>query len=552
MTDDYADRRAQMFPSLTPGQLAKVESRAKKRRVHAGEVLFEQGEASSDMFVVLSGNLEVVEPSVTGIMLVTVHGPGQFTGEISLLAGQRNLVRGTMKDDGEVLQLDNAAFRQLIQSDSELSELFMRAFILRRMGLIASGHGDAVVVGSRHSAGTLRIQEFFTRNVHPYTYIDVDKDDSVETLLQHFKVSVNDIPLVICRGELVLKNPSNEEVAECFGMNGRLDGKHLRDVVVVGAGPAGLAAAVYAASEGLDVLVLEAVAPGGQAGSSSKIENYLGFPTGISGGALAGRAYAQAQKFGADVAITRTAAGFTCDGQSGYEVRLADDSVVRARAVVIATGVRYRKLSVPDIERFEGVGIYYGATHIEATLCGDQEVVVVGGGNSAGQAAVYLASTSRHVHVLVRGKGLADSMSRYLIQRIEETPNITLHIKTEIVGLEGTESLERVRWRGPDGVIESRPIRHVFSMTGAEANTAWLKDCVALDDHGFIKTGADLLPEDLAKTEWRLARQPYLLETNRRAVFAVGDVRSGNVKRVASAVGEGSISIQLVHRTLAE
>jgi len=318
-------------------------------------------------------------------------------------------------------------------------------------------------------------------------------------------------------------------------------------------GPGGLAAAVYAASEGLDVLVLETEAPGGQAGTSSKIENYLGFPLGITGQELAARALAQAQKFGAEIAIARSAARFVCDKDAGgFEVRLSNGGVVRARAIIIATGLRYRRLALPNLAQFEGVGVYYSAAQLEGELCRGEDVIVVGGANSAGQAAIFLASRARHVHVLIRGAALSATMSRYLIRRIEESPNITLRPHTEVASLEGDDRLRSVTWRGPDGALETRPIGHVFSMTGAEPNTHWLEGCIALDEKGFIRTGTDLKPEDLAQTKWPIPRPPFHLETNRPRVFAVGDVRSGNVKRVASAVGEGSVCVQLVFRALAQ
>jgi thioredoxin reductase (NADPH) len=359
------------------------------------------------------------------------------------------------------------------------------------------------------------------------------------------------VPVVICRGEVVLRNPTKQEIANCLGFNEAIDQAQIRDVVIVGAGPAGLAAAVYAASEGLDVLVLETNAPGGQAGSSSKIENYLGFPTGISGQALAGRAYTQAQKFGAHVMIAQSARSLVCDHMP-YGVVLGDNLTVLARTVIIATGAAYRKPAIDNLSRFENVGVYYGATFMEAQLCRGEEVVVVGGGNSAGQAAVFLAQTAKTVHILVRTAGLAESMSRYLIRRIEENPRIVLRTKTEIVALEGAEHLERVRWRDESGNIESHAIRHVFLMTGAVPAIRWLDGCVALDERNFIKTGPDLLDDDLAAAHWPLSRAPYLLETSIPSVFAVGDVRSGNIKRVASAVGEGSIAISFVHRVLRE
>jgi thioredoxin reductase (NADPH) len=363
---------------------------------------------------------------------------------------------------------------------------------------------------------------------------------------------VADIPVVICRGENMAKNPSNEELAECLGMNPQLDGNTVRDVIIIGAGPAGLAAAVYAASEGLNVLVLETNAPGGQAGSSSKIENYLGFPTGISGQALAGRALVQAQKFGAEVAIANKALRLRCEPQY-FEIQLSGTHRVRGRSLIIASGAEYRKLALSNIERFHGVGIYYAATFIEAQLCKDEAIVVVGGGNSAGQAAVFLASNCKHVHLLVRSTGLSESMSRYLVRRIEDTPNITLRTCTEITDLEGDSSLERVTWHCKlDDRTETTPIRHVFLMTGAVPNTSWLEGCLELDEKGFVRTGIDLRPNDLPEGRWPLARQPYMFETTVPRIFAVGDVRCGSVKRVAAAVGEGSACVQLLHQVLAE
>jgi thioredoxin reductase (NADPH) len=358
--------------------------------------------------------------------------------------------------------------------------------------------------------------------------------------------------VLICRGEVVLRNPTNQQIAECLGFNEVIDETQIRDVVVVGAGPAGLAAALYAASEGLDVLVLETSAPGGQAGSSSKIENYLGFPTGISGQALAGRAYTQAQKFGAQVIIAKSAKHLVCD-RKPYAIEMGDGMRVQARAIIIATGAEYRVPTIEKLSEFKGVGVYYGATFMEAQLCLGEEVVVVGGGNSAGQAAVFLAQTAKRVYMLVRSKGLAESMSRYLIRRIEQNPALVLRSCTEIVALEGTDHLERVHWQDNEtGKIETHDIRHVFVMTGAVPSTDWLDGCVALDAKGFIKTGPELSQNDLAAAQWPLARSPYMLETSLPGVFAVGDVRGGNIKRVASAVGEGSIAVAFVHQVLHE
>jgi thioredoxin reductase (NADPH) len=439
-----------------------------------------------------------------------------------------------------------------VQADAELSEILMRSFIMRRLELIAQDLGDAVVIGSMHNAGTLRVREFLTRNGHPFHYVDLDRDQDAQELFDRFHVGVADVPVLICCGAraTVLRNPTNAQVADTLGFNEQVDQTRVSDLLVIGAGPAGLAAAVYGASEGLDVMVLEADMPGGQAGSSSRIENYLGFPTGISGLDLTGRAYAQAQKFGARVMIAKSATHLLCGGPQ-YTVEIDGAVRVPARAVIIATGAAYRKPALVNLSAFEGAGVYYGATPMEAQLCIGDEVVVVGGGNSAGQAAVFLAQTSRRVHILVRGEGLADTMSRYLIRRIEDSPAIHVHTRTEIVALEGNGQLERIAWRSAEsGVTDTHEIRHVFLMMGAVPNTGWLGGCLALDEKGFIKTGPDLTTDELAAAKWPLSRAPYLLETSRPGIFAVGDVRGGNVKRVASAVGEGSIAVAFVHQVL--
>ena len=374
MSDVVAERRHQVFPKLNDAQLRRIARYGERRHALAGEILFDQGTSALGIHVVLSGAVEIVRPGIRGEELITVQRAGEFTGEVSVLAGRRALVRARMVEDGDVLVIGPQGLRRLIQEDSEISEVLMRAFILRRVALIADGLGDATLIGSAHSAGTLRLQEFLTRNGHPYTYVDVDRDADVQALLDRFHVGVEDVPIVICRGEVVLKNPSNEAVAECFGLNAAIDHGRVRDLVVVGAGPGGLAAAVYAASEGLDVLVLETNAPGGQAGTSSKIENYLGFPTGISGQALAGRALAQAEKFGAELAVASRAERFACDAANGYEITLSNGTAVRARAIIIASGVQYRRLPLENLDRFEGAGVYYAATTTEARLCGGEEV----------------------------------------------------------------------------------------------------------------------------------------------------------------------------------
>ena len=550
MTDPYVDRRQQMFPQLTAAQIGRISGVGERRRVRAGEVLFELGEQNTRFFVVIEGAVEIVRPVDGREERITVHGPGEFTGEINMLSARRTLVRARALGDGSIVVVDREHLRALVQRDFELSEILMRAFILRRVALISHGESGLILIGSRHSAPTMRIREFLSRNGQPFTYQEVESEPDVQALLDRFHVGVHEVPVVVCESGQVLRNPSIETLASGLGLSPQLDAEATRDVVIVGAGPAGLAAAVYAASEGLDVLVLEGTAPGGQAGASSRIENYLGFPTGISGQDLAGRALMQTEKFGADVAIGRGAVRLVCTSKP-YRVHLATGEVVRTRTVIIASGARYRKPDLPELSRFEGTGIMYSATHVEAQVCKGEEIAIVGGGNSAGQAAVFLSQSSAGVHVLVRGPGLAESMSRYLIQRIEDSANVVLRVRTQIDALEGTDWLERMRWRHLDtGKSETRSIRHLFLMTGADPNTAWLDGCVVLDDKNFVKTGPELHPVELEAAGWPLARRPELMETSRPGVYAVGDVRSGSVKRVASAVGEGSACVQLIHRAL--
>jgi thioredoxin reductase (NADPH) len=440
----------------------------------------------------------------------------------------------------------------LLQSDAELGEIIMRAFILRRVELVASGTGDVVLIGSSNSSRTFRIKEFLMRNGHPYSYIDLERDSDVQNLLDNFHIDTKEIPVLICQGKFVLRNPNNQKIAECLGFNEPVDQTLVRDLVIIGAGPSGLAAAVYGASEGLDVLVIETGSPGGQAGSSSRIENYLGFPTGISGQELASRAYNQAQKFGTKMLISR-ATRLICN-RKPYIVELESGAQIQTRSIVIATGAEYRRPKIKNLPKFEGAGVYYGATFMESQLCTGEEVIVVGGGNSAGQAAVFLSQTTKRVHMLVRSGSLAESMSRYLIRRIEETPNILLRPYIEIIALEGEDNhLQSVIWQSNQtGKTEIHNLNHVFMMTGANPNTRWLDGCVSLDNKGFIKTGREFSTEDLVAAGWSLDRQPYLLETNLPGIFAVGDVRGGSIKRVASAVGEGSIAISFVHQVLQE
>jgi thioredoxin reductase (NADPH) len=542
------DAATQMFPTLTPAQIDRIRPFGKVREVSPGDILFEPGQTSVPFFVLLSGHMEIVQPTTQGERPVATHGAGAFTGEMTMISGQKCLVLGRVDEPGQFLELSSEALRSLVARDAELSDIFLRAFILRRLELIRQGFGNLILMGSRHSARTLELREFLTRNGHPYTYVDLDTDAGSQELLDRFHVTTVDVPVVVCCTGFTLRNPTIQELARNLGFDANIDGKQVRDLIIIGAGPAGLAAAVYGASEGLDVLVVETQAPGGQAGSSSKIENYLGFPMGVSGQELASRATTQAQKFGAAMLIAHSVRRLNCD-ERPYQVLLDSGETLLARAIVIATGAQYNKPGLPNLERFENAGIYYGATFMEAQLCGQDEVAVVGGGNSAGQAAVFLSQTASKVHVLVRSGELASTMSRYLIQRLEENPKIEIHYRTEIVALEGNGRLERLQWRNREsGEVSEHAIQHVFIMTGASPRTEWLRGCVALDDKGFVLTGQDMC----TKGHWPLARQPFMLETSLPGVFAVGDVRAGNVKRVASAVGEGAISVHMVHRVLAE
>jgi thioredoxin reductase (NADPH) len=545
------DPRIQAFPVLTPAQVDRIRLTGKVRQVVKGEILFEPGDTIVPFFVLLSGSMEIVQPGLSGELPVATHGPGEFTGEMTMISGRRVLVRGRVTEPGEFLELTGERLRSLVARDAELSEIFMRAFILRRLELIRRGQGDVTLLGSRHSAKTLQLREFLTRNEHPFTYVDLDADKLSQELLDRFEVKVDEIPVVICRSGVVYRNPTMQKLAEGLGLNSAIDESQVRDLIIVGAGPSGLAAAVYGASEGLDVLVIETATPGGQAGSSSKIENYLGFPTGLSGQELAARAIAQTEKFGAKMMVAHSVERLDCTRRP-YKVVLDNGNKLAAHAVVIATGAQYNKPRIANLAQFEGQGIYYGATYMESQLCEAEEIIVVGGGNSAGQAAIFLSQTARKVQMLVRSGALSDTMSRYLIQRIEENPGIELHYKTEITGLDGGAHLERVTWQDKTtGEVSVHEIRHVFVMAGASPRTEWLQGCLALDDKGFIVTGRDLDTATGAPV-WSLPRPPQMLETSLPGVFAVGDVRAGNVKRVASAVGEGAIAIHLVHRALAE
>jgi thioredoxin reductase (NADPH) len=540
---DAADpylREAQTFPVLSADQVERICAYGVEERLSVGDRPYERGQRGAAFFVVLDGEIELFDPTRDDRTVYT-YGPGQFTGEMNLLNTRETLLSARAVADSRVLRVPQADFRRLLAADSEIAEIVMRAFILRRVGLILHAQGGVTLVGPARAGDMLRLETFLARNAYPFRTVDIEREPELARSLVGREAGPESFPLVVPPDGPTLANPSNVELADALGLTEKIPEDEVFDVIVVGAGPAGLASAVYAASEGLSTLVVEAVAPGGQAGTSSRIENYLGFPTGISGQALAGRAQAQAQKFGARLAIARAAEALDCS-RSPFRLRLEGGCAVRGRAVVVATGARYRRLALAGFDRFEGQGIHYAATAMEAQLCAGEEVVVVGGGNSAGQAAVFLSSAAGHVHMLIRGEALADTMSEYLIERIQRSPAISLHPRTEITGLSGDGWLKEVAWtdRGT-GEATRRRIANLFLMIGAEPNSRWLEGCVRLDDNGFVAAGRDENGQALASE----------FATSRAGVFAVGDIRSGSVKRVASAVGEGSVVVQAIHRFLA-
>ena len=538
-------------PILTESQLERVRVFTKPRQVAAGVVLYNPNDDTPPVYIVIEGKIRIVSLAGGVEDTVTTYDPGQFSGEMLMIAGRRSIYRCQAVEASYLLELSAENLRTLISKDAELSEIFMRTFLARRLSMSSHGRTNVLMLGSRYSAQTLALREFLTRDGHPFAYVDLDTDRNSQELLDRFGVSSDDVPIVICNGEQILRSPSTRELAQALGFNSNIDESQVRDIVIVGAGPAGLAAAVYAASEGLDVLVIERVAPGGQAASSSRIENYLGFPTGLSGQELANSAIAQSEKFGAKIMVARTVEGLNCDARP-YRIALDDGQQIAARSIVLATGAAYNQPALPNIDRFTGRGIYYNATFMEGQLCSGDPVIVIGGGNSAGQAAVFLAQNTQGVRMLVRSAGLSATMSRYLIRRIEENTRIQVHFNSELVSLSGDDHLEAVSWRDKTtGEVTTQSVRHLFVMTGASPKTEWLAGCLSLDPRGFVLTGADL--EDvLPPRPWPLARRPYMLETSLPGVFAVGDARAGNVKRVAAAVGEGSIVVHMVHQVLAD
>src|SRR2546430_12733065 len=554
-TDDRAQlaarfpRLEQTFPALTPQEIARMRRFGEVRSYKDGERLFETGKPGPGMFVILSGHVAISQRDGLGhVTPVIDEGPGQFLAEIGQLSGRAALVDGHAEGDVETLLIPPERLRALLVAEADLGERIMRALILRRVSLIQAGVGGPVLIGPSDSAGVIRLQGFLTRNGLPHHLLDPERDQGAAELIERYSPSPSDWPLVIAADGTVLRNPGETELARALGMIGPA-GNKIYDVAIVGCGPAGLATAVYAASEGLSAVILDARSFGGQAGASARIENYLGFPTGISGQALAGRAFTQAQKFGADVMIPMAVKALDCARTDGaFALTLDGGETLRSRAVVVASGARYRRPDIESLEKFEGRGVWYWASPIEARLCAEQEIVLVGGGNSAGQAAVFLSGHARKVYIVIRRGGLGASMSRYLIERIEATPNIELVFNTEVVGLEGTKevSLERVRWRSSlSGEESSVDIRNLFMFTGADPSTGWLiGNGVTIDLAGFVVTGS--------QSEQNQGRPVPPLETSMPGVFAVGDVRSGSVKRVGGAIGEGAQVVAALHGFLGD
>jgi thioredoxin reductase (NADPH) len=547
-------RREQMFPKLTPQEIDRIRRFGTVQRYAKGALLLKTGDVSPGMFVLISGEVAVSWRDGLGhIQPIVEQGPGEFLAEVSQLSGRPSLVDASAKTDVEALLIPTAGLRALLIAEAELGERIMRALILRRVILIEVGAGGPVLIGPATNPDVIRLQGFLARNGYPHQLVDPEEDEDAKALIERYASKPSDLPLAVCADGTILKCPSEAELARQLGML-RIDHPdRIYDVAVVGAGPAGLATAVYAASEGLSVIVFDTRAYGGQAGASARIENYLGFPAGISGQALAGRAYVQAQKFGTDMAIPIEVTRLDCTG-SPLGLHLNDGRKLKAKTAVVATGARYRRPAVPRLEEFEGRGVWYWASPIEARMCRQEEIVIVGGGNSAGQAAVFLASYAMKVIMLVRGKSLHESMSRYLADRIEATSNIEVLTQTEIVALSGSQRsiLERVRWRhNPTGQETEKPIRNLFLFIGADPATEWLGDCgVVLDDKSFVLTG--MQATDGGRPVRGSARDPTSLETNQLGVFAVGDVRSGSVKRVGAAIGEGAAVVPQLHAFLTD
>jgi thioredoxin reductase (NADPH) len=540
-------RSDQMFPTLSAGDIDRLRRFGEAQTFRAGERLVGTGEISPGMFVILEGEVAITQRSALGYEEpIVTHGPGSFMGELNQLSGRPSLVDAKAQKPVRALVIHTPRLRELLVAEADLGERIMRALILRRVGLLQSGVTGPLIVGRAGDGNVLRLAGFLARNGQPHQTLDPDNDSCAQTLVERFSVGPSQLPIVLCTNGQMLHNPSEAELARCLGLVRAIDPDRVYDVAIIGAGPAGLAAAVYAASEGLAVVVLDCRAFGGQAGASARIENYMGFPTGISGMALMARAFNQAEKFGAEMAIPDEVVGLQCAAAGDaarFRLGLANGEQVGSRAVIIASGACYRRIDVPRLDEFEASSIHYWATPIEGKLCAGQELALVGAGNSAGQAAVYLAGQVSKLWLLVRGPRLEATMSRYLVDRIAALPNVEVLLQTEVSGLEGQDGmLEAVRWRHmPSGEETQRPMRHLFLFIGADPNTDWLSPSdVVRDARGFVRTG----------TEFGNGHHP--LETSRRGVFAIGDVRAGSVKRVAGAVGEGAQVVAALHAFLGD
>jgi thioredoxin reductase (NADPH) len=529
------------FPYLTDDMLSRLRSYGREEVFPEDTLMFTRGMRQVDMFVILKGTVEIyVEAEGSDRSVVTTLQDGQFTGELDLLSSRQNLVEGRTSTICTLLRIDRQSFQRLMRSEGDIANLVMQATIWRRLDIVEQAFAGIRLIGRTNAAETIQLQRFLVRNGYPFLITDPEIDVSdLNVLALAADPILDELPAIVLVDGRILRKPTIAVLADELGITEDLDEQVIYDVIVVGAGPSGLATAVYAASEGLKTLVIDGIAPGGQAGTSSRIENYLGFPTGVSGQELANRAQVQAQKFGARIAISRDAIALSCE-TTGHAVTLDGGCKLQARTVVVATGAKYRTLAVENYSKFEYQGIHYAATAMEAALCRGQEVIVVGGGNSAGQAAVFLSGIAIHVHLLIRGSALSSTMSDYLIQRIENSSKITLHIHTEVEQLTGDKLLQCVAWRNSlTGVLEERRVRNMFVMVGAQPNTSWLHGCLILDEKGFVRTGSSVSA---------VADSPYA--TSREGIFAVGDVRSNSVKRVASAVGEGSVVVSDIHAFL--
>lgn len=538
------------FPKLVDAHIACVRAYGQEERLEPGQILYDRGSQDFDFYLVLDGTIDVYHQGRPGESLeqriITVYSAREFTGELSLLNRQKSLVQAVAREASTVIRLRPPQLRRLIANEPNIARIVLQAFILRRLRYIHLGLGTVLLAGPSASSDMLRIRSFLERNDYPVRQIDTENADADESLCDYALEKVTQWPVVVCRPGVFMENPSTAQVAACLGIRETIDDTGTVDVVVVGAGPAGLAAAVYAASEGLSTVVCEATAPGGQAGTSSMIENYLGFPLGISGHELAARAQVQARKFGARIAVPRTVVGLDC-AQAPFVLHLSDGEQLCARTVVVATGAHYRRLDLPELPRFEGNGVHYAATALERSFCVGEEVFVVGGANSAGQAAVFLSQSAAHVHMLVRRPGLSTTMSQYLLSRIEASPKISVHTRSEVAEFRGTEHLEAVRWRSAvTGESTVHPASSAFLMLGAVPNTTWLNGFLETDGKGFVHVGGDVTNTSAFPGD----RRPMGMESSVPGVFAVGDVRSGSVKRVASAVGEGSVVISSVHQAI--